>query len=88
MKTTTNNGFKQLSGLGTINGRNRINVKTADLDEIGVEIETAGSKKETLLEIFVPAKRSSNGSRRVGRFVLNGKQARALFNTLKNHYEE
>lgn len=88
MKTrTTNRSFESLSGLGTVNGHNRFTVRTAELTDIGVAVEQSGSKKATTLEIIVPARRSYRGSRRAGRVVLNGRQARELFETLRVHYE-
>lgn len=88
MKTrTANRSFRSLAGLGTVNGRNRVTVHPAELTDIGVVIEQSGSKKATTLELVVPTRRSSRGSRRATRVALNGHQARELFETLRAHYE-
>jgi hypothetical protein len=82
-----NRNFRNLAGIGTKNGRNRFTVRTATSNEVGVSITQPGSKKATTLEIMYPAARSNVGSRRAGRLVLNGRQARELYETLRAVYE-
>lgn len=82
----TNNTYDKLSNIGTYNGRNRVTVYTAT-GQIGVAAETAGSKKATTVDLYIPTRRSGKGSRRVTHLELDGAQARELYESLSRYYE-
>lgn len=83
---TQNNSYDSLAGLGSINKRNRLLVKRAK-GQVGVVAETAGAKKATVVELYIPTSRSRKESRRVTKIELDGAQARALFETLSRFYD-
>lgn len=83
---TVNSKFESLARLGSRNHRNRFEISTSDVTDIGVSVEQAGAKKATTVEVLLPG-RTLRGSRRVARAVLNGHQARELFEALRTHYE-
>lgn len=84
---TRNNGFSRLSGRGTYNTRNRVNVRSAESDDIGVEVRQGGRKMATELSLFVPITRSGTDSRRVAAVRLTGRQAREIYETLARHFD-
>lgn len=83
----SNRNFENLSRVGSINGRNRFTVNTANSNEIGIAVTQSGSKKATTLELVVPVGRSYKGSRRAGHLMLNGRQMRELYESLREVYE-
>lgn len=84
----TTPAYETLTRLGSINPRNSLEFRAVDTGDVGVNVETAGSKKPVSMEIVVPIHRSRKGSRRAARFTLNGTQARKLYETLSKFYDQ
>lgn len=61
-------------------------VRTTRSTKAGVRVETRGLKKLTNIEIILPST-TSDGEERTVRLSLTGRQARAIYETLGNHYE-
>lgn len=88
MKTlTTSRGFGKLTGIGSLNTKNRIQPKTTRSHRVEVMIEQEGVNKAASVQVIVPVSRSSKGSRRVARITWNGYQAREVYETLRKFFE-
>lgn len=84
----TTPAYETLNRLGSINPRNSLEFKVVETQDIGVTVETSGSKKPISAEIVVPIHRSRRGSRRAAHFRLNGTQTRRLYEALSKFYEQ
>jgi hypothetical protein len=84
---TTNTSYSTLAGIGTgSNPRNTLVFDDTPMDRIGVNLEQEGSKRPVTMELVVPIRRSRKGSRRTAKFVLSGRQAREIYETLDRFY--
>ncbi len=63
------------------------NVRTTPSTKAGVRVISRGAKKASRVEIVVPST-TIDGSPRVVKLTLTGRQARALFETLDRHYNK
>ena len=88
MFQNSNTSYDRLSNIGALNSHNRTLMRTADSTDIGVAVSRSGEKKATTLELIVPTRRSTKGSRRATFIELNGQQARDLYETLRSFYSE
>lgn len=61
-------------------------VRTTRSTQAGVRIESRGQKKLVNVELILPST-TSDGEERTVRLNMTGRQARALYETLSNHYE-
>lgn len=82
-----NRNYEVLCGTGSQNRKNKRVLTPTTSGKVGVSVFQPGSKKATTVEILVPVRRSTARSRRVGKLILTGRQARALYNELRNAYE-
>lgn len=86
---TTNPSYESLARIGSgSNPRNALRFTPTGSTEIGVSVEQPASKKAMTMEVIVPISRSKTRSRRTARFMLNGAQARKLYETLSKFYAE
>ena len=83
----TNSSYATLSGIGTrTNPRNAVVVHTAESDTVGVAVSQTTSKKAVQMEMVLPIRRSSRGSRRAAYVTLSGRQAREIYEALSRFY--
>lgn len=83
----TNSSYVSLSGIGTgTNSRNSVVVHTAESDTVGVAVSQSASKKAVQMEMLLPIRRSTRGSRRAARLTLSGRQAREIYEALNRFY--
>ena len=83
----TNSNYASLSAIGTgTNSRNAVIIHTAESDTVGVQLSQSSSKKAVEMEMIVPIRRSSRGSRRAAHVTLSGRQARELYEALDKFY--
>ena len=81
-------GFGKLSRIGSRNPANRISPISRDTRRIEVEVTQEGQNKAIDMSVLLPINRSECGSRRVAVLTLNGAQARELYNTLNEFYND
>lgn len=83
----TNSSYSTLSGIGTRNNpRNAVMVHTAESDTVGISVTQSASKKAVEMEMVLPIRRSSRGSRRTAYVTLSGRQAREIYESLNRFY--
>jgi hypothetical protein len=86
---TSNTSYTRLAGIGTgTNPRNSLVFDDTPMDSIGVTLSQEAAKKAVSMELVVPIRRSRKGSRRTAKFMLSGRQARELYETLNRFYTE
>lgn len=66
--------------------KNIFAVATDNSTRAGVKIETRGAKKQTSVEVILPST-SSSGEDRLVKVTMSGRQARALYQTLRDFYD-
>lgn len=84
----TNRSFDRIAGIGTINPDNRIAPPITPSKKISVVVEQTSSHAPIVVQILVPVKRSTRGSRRVTSLSLTGTQARELYKTLNKVFAD
>lgn len=62
-------------------------VRTSHSSKAGVRIIDPGTKKGVMVDILVPST-SVDGSDRIVKMSMTGRQARALFATLRRYYQD
>ena len=88
MKQVKNKSFKNLSKIGSKNQENRVMLDAALSNKIGVRVSQDADGKAIGVNLLVPLPRNENGSRQVSELVLNGFQARSLYEALSNFYKD
>ena len=82
-----NPSYVSLSGIGTgTNPRNAVVVHTAESDTVGICVSQSAAKKAVRMEMVLPIRRSSRGSRRAAYVTLSGRQAREIYEALSRFY--
>lgn len=85
----TSQTFEELSSVGSVESNNTVQAEMVESPTVvGVRVEQRGPKKAIQMDVVLPAPRSSRGSRRTTRVTLSGRQARQVYETLRNFYEK
>lgn len=87
MSQVTSKGYGKISNIGTRNPDNRVNPPNNTSRRVEVKVTQDRRNTPINVELLVPLQRSDKGSRRVASLNLNGSQARTLYETLAEFFE-